>query len=119
MIKILHISDFHYKKDHSNDYEDIVRKMCDSLQKQSIDIIVFSGDLVFEASNADILNNASDVLFTPLIKTLNLDNKRVIITPGNHDLKRGEEMPMVRNQLDSISTIKELDTFCQDQKQCK
>ena len=72
MIKILHISDFHYKKDHSNDYEDIVRKMCDSLQKQSIDIIVFSGDLVFEASNADILNNASDVLFTPLIKTLNL-----------------------------------------------
>ena len=68
MIKILHISDFHYKKDHSNDYEDIVRKMCDSLQKQSIDIIVFSGDLVFEASNADILNNASDVLFTPLIK---------------------------------------------------
>ena len=37
MIKILHISDFHYKKDHSNDYEDIVRKMCDSLQKQSID----------------------------------------------------------------------------------
>lgn len=61
--------------------------MCDSLQKQSIDIIVFSGDLVFEASNADILNNASDVLFTPLIKTLNLDNKRVIITPGNHDLK--------------------------------
>lgn len=80
MIKILHISDFHYKKDHSNDYEDIVRKMCDSLQKQSIDIIVFSGDLVFEASNADILNNASDVLFTPLIKTLNLDNKRVIIT---------------------------------------
>lgn len=76
MIKILHISDFHYKKDHSNDYEDIVRKMCDSLQKQSIDIIVFSGDLVFEASNADILNNASDVLFTPLIKTLNLDNKQ-------------------------------------------
>lgn len=75
MIKILHISDFHYKKDHSNDYEDIVRKMCDSLQKQSIDIIVFSGDLVFEASNADILNNASDVLFTPLIKTLNLANK--------------------------------------------
>lgn len=76
MIKILHISDFHYKKDHSNDYEDIVRKMCDSLQKQSIDIIVFSGDLVFEASNADILNNASDVLFTPLIKTLNLSNKQ-------------------------------------------
>lgn len=119
MIKILHISDFHYKKDHSDDYKDIVKKMCISLKGRDIDLIVFSGDLVFEASNIDILNDASNVLFTPLLEELKLDKKRLIITPGNHDLKRGEEMPMVSDHLNSISTIKDLDTFCQDQKQCE
>lgn len=119
MIKILHISDFHYKKDHSDDYKDIVKKMCISLKGRDIDLIVFSGDLVFEASNIDILNDASSVLFTPLLEELKLDKKRLIITPGNHDLKRGEEMPMVSDHLNSISTIKDLDTFCQDQKQCE
>lgn len=119
MIKILHISDFHYKKDHSDDYKDIVKKMCISLKGRDIDLIVFSGDLVFEASNIDILNDASSVFFTPLLEKLKLDKKRLIITPGNHDLKRGEEMPMVSDHLNSISTIKDLDTFCQDQKQCE
>ena len=119
MIKILHISDFHYKKEHSEDYAEIVRKMCVNLQQEHIDLIVFSGDLVFEASNIEILNEASKVLFTPLLQTLNLDKRRIIMTPGNHDLKRGEEMEMVTEHLNKISTIRDLDIFCQKQKQCE
>ncbi len=119
MIKILHISDFHYKKDHSDDFKEIVSKMASSLENQNIDLIVFSGDLVHEASNVDIINEASNVLFIPLLETLKLDRTRILITPGNHDLKRGEEMPMVSSQLNGISSIKDLDLFCQNQKQCE
>lgn len=119
MIKILHISDFHYKKEHSEDYAEIVRKMRVNLQQEHIDLIVFSGDLVFEASNIEILNEASKVLFTPLLQTLNLDKRRIIMTPGNHDLKRGEEMEMITEHLNKISTIRDLDIFCQKQKQCE
>lgn len=117
MIRILHISDFHYKNNNSEDYKDVVEKMCLSINGSKIDLIVFSGDLVHEASNVEILKEAYDVLFVPLLRQLNITNKRIFIAPGNHDLKRNQEMSMVTDHLNGISSIKDLDKFCQDKKQ--
>lgn len=41
MIRILHISDFHYEDKNHLEYTDMVKSFCDIVKDLSIDIIVF------------------------------------------------------------------------------
>lgn len=117
MLQILHFSDFHYKEKHSDDFKDISLKLADSLKDTSIDFVVFSGDLVFEAKSKQIINEAADILFTPILEKLKLSKERLMIVPGNHDMIRSGEMKMVSESLSSKKKIEDLDEFCSDEEQ--
>lgn len=36
MVRILHFSDFHYKKDNASDFKNLAQKLSESISKQSL-----------------------------------------------------------------------------------
>lgn len=48
MLKILHISDFHYKPENKEDFIEIASQLRQSLRDKEFDLVVFFGDLVCE-----------------------------------------------------------------------
>ena len=104
-INILHISDFHYKPEHDKDFRDSVRLMKEALINHSVDIVVFSGDLMHAIKDIDDLRNAYRVLFDPLLETFKLEKERLLVVPGNHDFQDGREMPIIASELDKIDYL--------------
>ncbi len=118
MLKILHLSDFHYRENHHADFLDVGEKIADTIKNQEIDLVVFSGDLVFCGDNLKVFNDATTSLITPIKRVTGLDNSRFLIAPGNHDLHKGMEMKVIEKALASEQTsVKEIDDFCQDKRQ--
>ena len=62
MIRILHISDFHYEDKNHLEYTDMVKSFCDIVKDLSIDIIVFLGDLVYKATQIEYYDKVSKTL---------------------------------------------------------
>ena len=112
MTRILHISDFHYQKKNDSDYRDRVEKLCNDVKGKHIDLIVFSGDLVFEGEKLSDFTDASEVLFGDLQKATGLGKSRIVITQGNHDMERGQEIDSITKDLDSSYTLRTLNEFC-------
>lgn len=94
-IHILHLSDLHYSKTKGKDYdqgqilnalnEDII-----ALKKegQEIDLIIFSGDLVFSGDDTTDFQAAFDEFIKPLLANAGVNLDRFYIVPGNHDISR-------------------------------
>ena len=116
VMRILHISDFHYLAKNDADYRTRVEKLCNDIKLKSIDLIVFSGDLVYEGGKIDTFNEAAKVLFDEVLKATNLDKSRLVITQGNHDMERGVEIASITKDLDSVRTLKALNDFCLDER---
>ena len=117
MISILHISDFHYIPEKDADFRIISEKLSKDIEGKKIDLIVFSGDLVFQADSKENVAKAAEVLFDPLLKATGLTRKELIIAPGNHDMKRGAEKGIVKKAFDSATTNAEINELCQDSEQ--
>ena len=103
MINILHITDFHFineKKEIVNQ-EEIVNSIVSDLYKKNIDLIIFSGDLVKNGDVSDDFDKASLLLFDRLKKELNLDNSKIIICSGNHDMDRTVRIDAIFQQIDN------------------
>jgi len=119
-MRILHLSDFHYIPKFKAEFEQVVRKLVESLSKQEpIDVIVFSGDLINKDASLEQFHDAASCLFTPPLEFAKLDKTRLLICPGNHDLSRDKEMKMVSDSLNTKKTSKELDDFCDDSEQLR
>lgn len=115
-MRILHISDFHYLEKNNSDYRTRVEKLCNHIADKNIDLIVFSGDLVYEGGNLNTFQKAAEVLLDKVLKATNLDKTKLVITQGNHDMERGVELSSITKDLDSVQTRKVLDEFCNDQR---
>ena len=115
-MNILHISDFHYLERNDSDYRTRVEKLCNDVSNKAIDLIVFSGDLVYEGGKLDTFKKASSILFDELLKATNLDKSKIVITQGNHDMERGTEIHSITKDLDSIMTSNAVDDFCKDSR---
>lgn len=117
-MRIIHISDFHYIPKARSEFDRVVEELVISLsQQEPVDLIVFSGDLINKDASLEQFNEAAECLFDPLLKASHLDKSRLLICPGNHDLLRNAEMPMVADSLNSKTQSKELDAFCDDPTQ--
>ena len=57
MIRVLHLSDFHFDEKYISEYKAEVENLCKSLDGQSIDIVVFSGDLVNKGTKKETFSN--------------------------------------------------------------
>ena len=115
MIRILHLTDFHYRNYRNNivDQENVVNKIAGNLLKnEEIDLIIFSGDLVNNGEEENDFILASNLLLESLSKDLNIDKSKIIICPGNHDMNWSERIDAIYKQLDNnITTNSELDGY--------
>ena len=117
-MRIIHISDFHYIPKARSEFERVVEELVKSVSQQApVDLVVFSGDLIYKDASIEQFNEAANCLFDPLLKASHLDKSRLLICPGNHDLLRNAEMSMVADSLNSKTQSKDLDAFCDDSDQ--
>lgn len=119
MVRILHFSDFHYKKDNASDFKSLAQKLSESIKGKNIDFIVFSGDLVFKDYGYDAYKTVYEFLFKPILKNCGLSEERIMIVPGNHDMQRDDELDIIKNGIARISTNDELEDFCKSNEQVK
>lgn len=111
MIRILHLSDFHYKDKHDADFQDVGSKIADAIKDEHIDLVVFSGDLVYDTEQSDKIDKAAKCLIDPIKNITGLSNDRILIAPGNHDMKIGAELPMIKQNFSTYKTYLDIDNF--------
>ena len=102
MINILHITDFHFIDDRKEliNQEEIVNSIISDLNDKRIDLIIFSGDLVNNGEKNENFDNADKILFAKLKEKLRLDNSKIILCSGNHDMNWSVRIDAIFRQLD-------------------
>jgi 3',5'-cyclic AMP phosphodiesterase CpdA len=75
MINILHITDFHFKSKTYDRFsqDQIIDKLCDELKlnKNRIDLIIFTGDLVHSGTNFNDFEEANRIFLERIIDAAN------------------------------------------------
>lgn len=85
-INFLHISDLHYDSKKTTHFESIKDKLLEALeQMDSINFIVFSGDLVQRPLDGEFLL-AYNKFIEPILSKMSISSNSLIITNGNHDV---------------------------------
>lgn len=116
-MNILHISDFHYKtgtKFIVRQQQAIQHFIKSGKIEEEIDLIIFSGDLVNNGENSEDFNEAYNMLIQPLLDYCNIDESRVFICPGNHDVNRKEVLNSIVTVLDSMTSDEKLNEFLKE-----
>lgn len=118
-MKILHLTDLHFKDTTSVNYSfnKIIDKIYEANKNEKIDFIFFTGDLVFSGEKSSDFEKAETLLLEQLCKKLNVPHKNVIVTCGNHDVYRNQEMGVITEKLFSIKDEQELISFFKDRNQ--
>lgn len=117
MIRILHISDFHFEDKNHLEYTDTVKSLCSIIKDQAIDVIVFSGDLVYKATQKEYYDKVNEILWKPIMDITGLGANRIVVVPGNHDTDRGAEIPAITEALEKCTSWDSLSDFMKMQKQ--
>lgn len=117
MIRILHLSDFHYKESHDADFVSIGKKISEAIEGKQIDLVIFSGDLVFDTNQTHTLWKAAKCLLNPIETTTKLPHNQILIAPGNHDMKRDAEMEMVSQAFSTFNSYQDVDKFASNDGQ--
>jgi predicted MPP superfamily phosphohydrolase len=107
-IRILHLSDIHFKASKAWDSEPVLRTLADFIKTEvedglAPDLVVFSGDLAF-SGKADEYSLAQDWLENQLWPALpdGLPRDRLLLVPGNHDVDRSKVSRGVRSMQDGL-----------------
>jgi 3',5'-cyclic AMP phosphodiesterase CpdA len=82
-IRILHLSDLHFKKD--DDHKQLLDILDEDL-KGNIDYLVVSGDLSDRCNEIGYKN--ADMFLSELRKLRSIPQQRCILVPGNHDVQQ-------------------------------
>lgn len=121
-MRILHISDLHTPAVIVEGQKRLVAALLADVtsldRERRIDIVIFSGDLTHDGS-AEAFASARQLLLDPLSQVL--PGRRVILTPGNHDVDRREINEFIESGLQQRLTdgerlaglLKDSDTFDQ------
>lgn len=103
---ILHLSDIHASTKSKTVLHHLVEQLkrdIQAVQKErnvKIQMVCISGDLINSGDNADEeLDIVLEELIQPLLELLSLDEKRVFVVAGNHEVKRSSIVPYIENGL--------------------
>lgn len=116
-MRILHISDFHFEDKNLLEYTDMVKSLCEAVKDKSIDIIVFSGDLVYKATDRKYYDKVDDLLWKPLLAATGLSINEILLVPGNHDVNRDVEIPAITASLQDCNSWDSLNDFLKSNRQ--
>jgi len=92
LLNVLHLTDLHLKDELTWDQEVLLSALLDDLERirysqHSPQLVLFTGDLAYSGSDATVYSQVSNYL-SRILTTLQLDQGRLIICPGNHDANR-------------------------------
>jgi predicted MPP superfamily phosphohydrolase len=115
-MKILHITDLHYTNTIGSltKQNKIIRDFLDDISKNidSIDYVIFGGDLVNTGDNVSIFKKANEEFISKIIEILKIDKSSFFICPGNHDVSRnGVSNSLIKYLDEDITDNKKLDDF--------
>jgi len=114
-IKILHLTDFHFSNENKAipNQNRLVDALIKSLEdeKNKIDFLFFTGDLVNSGKNYDDFVDAKKCLLDNITSLLNIEKSNVIICAGNHDVNRGKELDDIKESISKIKDNDELDDY--------
>ncbi|WP_298328406.1 metallophosphoesterase [uncultured Dokdonia sp.] len=114
-MRILHLTDLHYKNK-GKYFEDsirIVEALIKSISKyeNKVDIVIFSGDLVWSGEIFNDFEEAEAFFITPICEALNIDKVNFFICPGNHDVYRGVELDDISDSILKLQNNDDLDKY--------
>lgn len=117
-MRIIHLTDFHYTDNPKNifDQDNIVNALIkDCKNKQKIDFIFFTGDLVFSGKKKEDFDQAKDLLLYKLAKDLTIEKDKIFICGGNHDVNRNQELQDTTDKIKEINNDSSLEDFLKRQ----
>lgn len=112
-MKILHITDFHFREDQNSKIEQkrLVEELIKTIKNDGIEFVFFTGDLVNNGKNPAAFFEAGELLLTNLIGKLNIPKSNVFFCGGNHDVFRNQELIAIQTELDKIDSVNKLEDF--------
>lgn len=112
-MKILHLTDFHYRSDENSITKQnvLVTNLINSLKGEEIDILLFTGDLVNTGGNIDDFKNAYNSLLVKIAQSIGVNSSNIFICAGNHDVHRGQELHAIQSEFEKINSSNELEKF--------
>lgn len=113
-MKIVQISDFHFKpgRAHEVKQEQMMKKILDCKQCfKDVDLVFFTGDLVQDGSQPSFFIEANNIVLKSIINAGFVDESKIILCPGNHDVNRNDRINSIFEKIDLISTNEELNKF--------
>lgn len=121
-MRILHITDLHYGEKYKNNIDRMLPSMFTALEiinsEKKIDIIVFSGDIVYSGDKFSKFEEANSNFIEPLYNHLKVSKENLLMCGGNHDLDFSKkEMEAITSHISKISNNDDLDKFIKDKAQ--
>ncbi|BCS94908.1 hypothetical protein DSLASN_05400 [Desulfoluna limicola] len=114
-MRILHLSDLHYGKKYQHKIERMLPSFLDKLDQVNncgkIDLIVFTGDLVWSVNRIEDFDEVNEMFIKPILERISLESIDFIICPGNHDMTNQTDLPAIKDYIDKFSNNSELDAF--------
>ncbi|OMD81174.1 MULTISPECIES: metallophosphoesterase [Paenibacillus] len=119
MLRVVHLSDFHFSKDSKRDFElycikPLIEDLARINQDKKIDLIIFSGDLIdkgglsFGQEKIDLaFLEFEDYVIKPILEELNLSRDSFLFVPGNHDIDRKADTERMEKALNVTLTCTE------------
>ena len=118
-MKILHLSDFHYKSDKKGVAAQnmLVEKLLQSLQAVGpLDLFFFTGDLVFSGTNPQDFTSAYEDLLKKVGEQLSIPKSMVFMCAGNHDVDRKAISEPIKDFIRNTKEPEELTKIVEDDK---
>lgn len=120
-MRILHFSDLHFGDKYRNKilrmFPSFLKKIEEINGVNKIDIVLFTGDLVWSGNKLEDFDEAKRVIIEPILQKLSLTKEMFIFCPGNHDMSSEKEMEAITDYVNKISNNDKLDDFIQDKDQ--
>lgn len=120
MLKILHISDLHFDKDHWRDQRIVLKALFEDIESTvrtdgPYDLVFFTGDLIAKGGYTDA-NKAAVVkdFILPLIEAAEIAPDRLFLVPGNHDINLKEQSGLIGGAQKSLKTEDEVAKYLDD-----
>lgn len=112
-MRILHISDFHYKPSKKFDQQKLVDQLINkSKAVDPIDFIFFTGDLVNSGTVEAHFWEAGSLLLDGLSTALNVKKNNIFICGGNHDVDRSAISESIKSHFElKIKDNNDLNAF--------
>ncbi len=112
-MRIIHISDLHYRKDWDEEVGLVFRKFVEDLRavyRENETILIFSGDLVQSGQDESLYLELLDKLSTAL-DGIGITSKNRFAIPGNHDVSQEDVTSRFLSHLGSIRQIEDETSF--------